>query len=134
MAGSVESQAGTEAGRSLAMRMNWRKFLLALFAVILGFGAVLPLVVDWACGCLFRYLAPMAIGETSRWPFYTANGMFYILCGIVGSLLAKRRGRRPWVWALVCVPFSFFAVCYLYALESSGVERTLADNLNSAPL
>jgi MFS family permease len=73
-------------------------------------------------------------GEVSRWPLYAVNGVAYVFCAILGSLLARRKGRRPWVWAIMCVPFSFLAVCYLYALEPSGVERTLAEDLNSAPL
>lgn len=116
------------------MRLNWRKFLLALLAVMFGLGVMLPLVVDWACRCVYRSLWSMALGEANLWPLYTVNGVFYILCAIVAGLLAKRRGRRPWVWMLAGVPFNFLAVCYLYALEPSGAERTLAEDLNSAPL
>jgi len=115
--------------------LNRRKFWIALLSVIVALGWVLPIIVNWACrGCFFRYTTAMVFGKASHWPLYAANVGLYAICAIGASLLAKRRGRRPWVWALACLPFSIFAVCYLYALEPSGDETTLAEDLNNAPL
>lgn len=116
------------------MRLNWRKFLLALLSVMLGLGVVLSLAVDWACGCLFPYAAAMVFGQASSWPLYAANGVLLVSCAIGASILAKRGGRPPWVWVLASALFHVAAVCSLYALEPSEDATGLTEDLNNAPL
>ena len=100
------------------MRPDWKKLLGGILAVLLCFALLVVVDPNLRLARAFFELPP----HEAQLLGFAVTMSIMVTFAVLGFFLAKRRGRSPQKWMVLCFLFNVWAFIYLWSLPNVRVE------------